>query len=47
MFKNTSHTPLGSVLRYISYYQEEAFHEDKCDQKKNLQNSKDNLVFCV
>ena len=36
-----------SHLRYISYCQKEAFFEDKYDQKKELQNGKDSLVFRV
>ena len=35
------------IYIYISCCQKEAFYEDKCDQIKELQNGKDNLVIRV
>ena len=38
-------TLLEVCLRYISYFQKEAFYEDRYDQMKELHNGKGNLTF--
>ena len=40
-------TLLEVYLRYISYFQKEAFFEGQYDQIKELQNGKDSLGFRV